>query len=73
VICAGTASFAAGRITFISNESGHYAPSATKLANALAVLAEEGAELGGIASIEVHPGRVPFQDVGTFLAAHPPD
>jgi hypothetical protein len=41
VICAGEMRIAKGLIKYISNESGHYQPTASQLANAILVLQEE--------------------------------
>jgi hypothetical protein len=71
VVCAGMMKCSNGIITLISNESGHYQPTATQLANALAVLAEDGADLSQLATIELMPNRDTFNTLAAFLALHP--
>lgn len=75
VICAGEIKIEKGLITYMSNESGHYKPTALQLANALLVLSQEYtlalvdslAEVVDIAS----GNKVSHKGLLAFLAAHP--
>ena len=72
VICAGLIRINKGDITYISNESGHYTPPPTQLANAIQILAEEyDIPMGEtLTEIEIN-GGVRFDNLASFLAAHP--
>jgi hypothetical protein len=75
VICAGEIKIKNGLIEYISNESGHYRPSAEQLANAIYTLAEEYT-LPLVRSIQdvvelTAAGKVSHKGVLSFLAAHP--
>lgn len=69
VICAGTMQIVQGQLTMISNESGHYQPNATKLANAIATLEEEGCDLSKLTEIRVMGGQN-YDTVNSFTQAH---
>jgi len=71
VICAGEIEFLNGKITYISNESGHYRPKARQLQNCVNSLnVADEADLS-LCKVNVWNGKamVPYNDVATFLSA----
>ena len=71
VISAGEIEFLNGKITYISNESGHYRPKARQLQNCVNSLnVADEADLS-LCKVNVWNGKamVPFNAVATFLAA----
>jgi hypothetical protein len=75
VICAGEIRIKKGLIEYISNESGHYRPTAAQLANAIYTLAEEytlplAQSIQEVVELTA-AGKVSHTGVFPFLAAHP--
>jgi len=71
VICAGEIEFLNGKITYISNESGHYRPKARQLQNCVNSLnVADEADLSQC-KVNVWDGKnmVPYNNIATFLAA----
>jgi hypothetical protein len=73
VICAGMIEINQGDVVLISNESGHYQPSAQKLANALLVMKEElGLDVENtVTSIKDMASGITYNSVTAFWAVHP--
>lgn len=76
VLCAGTLKVAQGRLTMLSNSSGHYKPTRANLHNAVRMLDGLGADISGLRVVvgEPDPGRPgkmvehDYDSAATFLA-----
>jgi hypothetical protein len=76
VICAGEIRIKQGLIEYISNESGHYKPTAAQLANAINTLIEEyslplSQSVQDVVELTAQGNKVTHKSVRAFIAAHP--
>jgi hypothetical protein len=73
VLCAGMIEINQGEVIAVSNESGHYRPTAQMLANALLIMKDElGLDVENtVTSVMDMASGVTYNNVASFWAVHP--